>query len=167
MKITEPKTPYAKHYDPDEDEEEIDGEGRALDPQDLMVDELDLKKEGVVHKAPTRGAREDEIPGLELGEPEEAVPEGEDIERPHSGGSGKHVSVGGSQYDDETVGMSKEEREKHIAFQEARKKHYEMKDVRGLLGHPLDAMDEDDDDLDEDVSPTQSMPPRNLANGGR
>ena len=63
-----------------------------------------------------------------------AVPEGEDIERPHSGGSGKHVSVGGSQYDDETVGMSKEEREKHIAFQEARKKHYEMKDVRGLLG---------------------------------
>lgn len=40
MKIDEPKTPYAKHYDPAEDEEEI----RALDANDIMVDELDLEK---------------------------------------------------------------------------------------------------------------------------
>lgn len=43
----------------------------------------------------------------------------------------------------------------------------EAKESNICRSHPLDAMDEDDDDLDEDVSPTQSMPPRNLANGGR
>ncbi|KAJ8123857.1 hypothetical protein ONZ43_g284 [Nemania bipapillata] len=50
MKITEPKTPYARHYEPseDEDEEMIDG---------------------------------DPIPGLSLGEPEEAVPESDTTPR--------------------------------------------------------------------------------------
>jgi protein phosphatase inhibitor 2 len=133
MKITEPKTPYANRYDPEEDEEEEDVEGRALDPQDLMVDELDLKKDGGAHKTHHhRGAREDEIPGLELGEPEEAVPEGEGIERPSSGG--KHVSVGEESGEDIVGKPTTEEREKHLAFEQARKKHYEMKDIKGLLG---------------------------------
>ena len=39
MKIDEPKTPYAKHYDPAEDDAEIS----ALNAQDLNVDELDMK----------------------------------------------------------------------------------------------------------------------------
>ena len=61
MKITEPKTPYAKQYDPTEDEDELN----AINAQDLMVDELDQKR-----SPKTRSAKTDEIPGLDLGEPE-------------------------------------------------------------------------------------------------
>lgn len=42
MKIDEPKTPYAKRYDPEEDDDEM----RTLDAQDLQVDELDKLREG-------------------------------------------------------------------------------------------------------------------------
>jgi len=38
------------------------------------------------------------------------------------------------------------------------KKHYEMKDVRGLLGHPENVLDDEDDEMDEDVSPTSQRP---------
>ncbi|TVY18770.1 hypothetical protein LARI1_G002917 [Lachnellula arida] len=127
MKIDEPKTPYAKHYDPAEDEDEL----RTLDAQDIIVDELDLKKSPKV----SRGTKEDEIPGLSLGEPEEAVPEGEEHRE-------KAVHVAGEEH----VGLSREEQEKHRKFEEMRKKHYEMKNVANLLGHPEDV----DVDVDED-----------------
>jgi protein phosphatase inhibitor 2 len=72
MKIDEPKTPYAKHYDPAEDEDEL----RILDAQDIMVDELDM-----IHSPGNRSrAKEDDIPGLSLGEPEEAIIENEEDE---------------------------------------------------------------------------------------
>jgi protein phosphatase inhibitor 2 len=38
---------------------------------------------------------------------------------------------------------SQEEREKHRKFEELRKKHYEMKNVKDLLGHPDDDEDEE------------------------
>jgi len=139
MKIDEPKTPYAKHYDPTEDEDEL----RTLDAQDIIVDELDLKSP----KA-SRGTKEDEIPGLSLGEPEEAVPEGEEHRE-------KAVHVAGEQH----VGLSREEQEKHRKFEEMRKKHYEMKNVASLLGHP-DAVDvevdgDEDGDEDEEMNGTK------------
>jgi len=134
MKIDEPKTPYAKHYDPAEDEEEV----RAIDADEIMVDELEMEK-ARMGRSPGKSAkaREDDIPGLSLGEPEEAVPEHEYDE------SGKKVHVAGEEH----VGLSKEEQEKHRKFEEMRKKHYEMKNVASLLGHPedLDAMVEDED----------------------
>jgi len=137
MKIDEPKTPYAKHYDPSEDEEEI----RILDADEIMVDELDQVIAGKSSKA-----REEEIPGLSLGEPEEAVPEMEFDDGPagHKGEKAVHVNDEGHE---EHVGLSAEEREKHRKFEEMRKKHYEMKNVASLLGHPeeLDAIDEDED----------------------
>lgn len=134
MKIDEPKTPYAKRYDPDDDADEM----RTLDADDLVVDELDKVGGG---RTRTKDA---EIPGLELGEPEEAVPEcvdevgagGNLVARSGSGSSRgeKQVVVDEPGHGD-NVGLSMEEREKHRKFEELRKKHYEMKEVKGLLGY--------------------------------
>ncbi|GAP91375.1 putative glc8 protein [Rosellinia necatrix] len=129
MKITEPKTPYARHYDPSEDED------------DEMTDS-------------------DAISGFSLGEPEEEVPITEfSASRKQSK---VHVSDEDAtpQHDAENdyLGMTPEEREKHLKFEQLRKKHYEMKEAVNLLGHPeeLDEMEDDNDDPPE-------MPTRNGA----
>ncbi|KAI9838164.1 MAG: hypothetical protein M1837_002626 [Sclerophora amabilis] len=158
MKITEPKTPYAKRYDPNEDETEVP----ILDADDLVVDELD-KVGGT-----TSRTRDEEIPGLELGEPENKIPPGQS-----SRSSSEKQVVVDPEVDDGLGGHgegtsleSREEREKHKKFEEMRKKHYEMKEVKGLLGHPeeLDAIDEDDD-VSSSVPP---LPQSSIAtaNGG-
>jgi Protein phosphatase inhibitor 2 (IPP-2) len=56
MKINEPKTPYTRRYDPAEDEEEDEGGEMQVDG---VMEEMALL---------------DEIPGLDLGEPAEALP---------------------------------------------------------------------------------------------
>ncbi|KAI9825740.1 MAG: hypothetical protein M1826_006924 [Phylliscum demangeonii] len=182
MKITEPKTPYAKRYDPDADgaeEEEAmmmmaasaTAASSGLAADDLLVDELDQKQAaapaagGAGGQGGHRPAREVDIPGLELGEPEEAVPEqapkAERVGRPavgHRSSSSrteKQVEVVVEEGEGDEAGHSShgehpaatdEEREKHRQFEAMRKKHYEMKDVKGLLGHPeeLDALSEDE-----------------------
>ena len=88
-----------------------------------------------------RGTREEEIPGLSLGEPEEAVPNDAHMDRERKE---KAVHVRGEEH----AGLSKEELEKHRKFEEMRKKHYEMKNVASLLGHP-EELDEDDDGDDD------------------
>jgi len=141
MKIDEPKTPYAKHYDPTEDDEEM----HTLDADDLIVDELDKAKSSS-SKTKSSKACEEEIPGLSLGEPEEAIPDNEFDGNHLSRKSEKAVHVNDEGHED-NFGVSAEEREKHRKFEEMRKKHYEMKDAASLLGHSeeLDAMDEDDE----------------------
>jgi protein phosphatase inhibitor 2 len=149
MKIDEPKTPYAKRYDPAEDDEEM----HTLDADDIYVDELDkVNAESSRSHAKTRNTREDEIPGLSLGEPEEAVPDGEQMERSGSQRSEKAVHVNDDHPDN--VGLSAEEREKHRKFEEMRKKHYEMKNVANLLGHPedVDSVEDEDDDMNGTAS---------------
>jgi protein phosphatase inhibitor 2 len=101
-----------------------------------------------------KGAAEEEIPGLSLGEPEEAVPEHHEFEkRPRA----VHVNSSGSGHgdeEDETAGMTPEEREKHRRFEEMRKKHYEMKNVAKFLGHPEELEDpEEEEEEDGDVPP--------------
>lgn len=146
MKITEPKTPYAKHYEPSEDED----------------DDLDMELGG------SGGRRGDDIPNLNLGEPEEAVPEDELDGTPRKE-SKVHVNDDDAtplhDADGDMIGLSAEELEKHRRFEELRKKHYEMSEAVGLLGHP-EAMDEDLDDDDEEggkknkaIPPMPKLPP--------
>ncbi|RKF62023.1 putative glc8 protein [Erysiphe neolycopersici] len=139
MKIDEPKTPYAKQYDPAEDEEEMrilnEEEFRNLDSDVIMSD--DLENDISVRK--NFRIREEEIPGLSLGEPEEAVPLSDSVERT---GKKKAVHVTAEEY----IGLSEEEQEKHRKFEEMRKRHYEMKNIANVLGH---LGQEDDDELDE------------------
>ena len=178
MKINEPKTPYAKRYDPAEDEEEV----HRLDAEELMVDELDAARElgQDKTKGTNRLGRTSDIPGLELGEPAEELPEQQQAApggtTDHEGGvvmkrsnSGREKQVvvdkpkEGHGYGEDEVGLSREELEKHRRFEERRKKHYEMKDVKSLLGHPeaVDAMDEDEE------RPESPLPIRsgNMVNG--
>ena len=159
MKITEPKTPYAKYYEPGEypsDEDEIDEAGGP-------------SAGGAERKAP-RAPAEDDIPGLSLGEPEEAVPEAE-ASAPSPGAEKRaHVddeSVGGHETDgDDMVGLSPEEREKHRRFEEARKKHYEMRDAAALLGNPAALPDDEDDDEEDTVPPPVPPLPKGI-NGAK
>jgi len=149
MKINEPKTPYAKHYDPDED------------PSDM--DEPELANGGAAHHhhhAHQHHAHQ-HIPDLSLGEPEEDV--SDDVSVSSSSprkekavhvddSASTHGGSGGNDDDDDDDGMdtTPEEREKHRRFEQLRRKHYEMKDVAKLLGHPEDLEEEDDDDDDDD-----------------
>ena len=147
MKINEPKTPYAKHYDPSED------------PSD---DEDNLEGAGAGRQT-ARAGGEDDIPGLSLGDPEEEIPE-EDHAANAKSPSEKTVHVDDENItpsaEEEVVGLSPEEREKHRKFEAARKKHYEMHDVAHILGHP-EAIPDDEDD--EEASETPPVPP--LPNG--
>lgn len=153
MKITEPKTPYAKHYDP------------AEDPSD---DDADYLGGGGSVRKDKRPRAEDDIPGLSLGEPEEEFPEAQaEAAAPtsrsgSSGGSSEksvHVDDETAAHiaEDELANLSPEERAKHAKFENLRKKHYEMKNVAQLLGHP-EALPEDEEDDDDDARPVPPVP---------
>lgn len=187
MKIDEPKTPYAKHYDPAEDPSDDDDDddggggggeakqneddvGEPLRPEDIDMDRVDgLPPTSSDHAKGKKSAGrsgggadgEDEIPGLSLGEPEEAVPEG-NYTRPHRPRA-VHVDSDNGHEVEELAGLSAEEREKHRKFEEMRKKHYEMRNVAALLGHP-EVLDEEEDEDDgggraNGAPPVPSLPP--------
>jgi protein phosphatase inhibitor 2 len=153
MKITEPKTPYEYGRDLPPEDDLDDEEDVAIDPKYVNVDEVDMAK----GKKKSPRHRESEIPGLELGEPEEGYATtgaGLDDARIVRGGREslnqegsqtssreKHVIVsedaehdGGTAHEGQVGMPTKEEMEKHRKFEERRKKHYEMKDIKGLLG---------------------------------
>lgn len=170
MKIDEPKTPWAATYDPSQDEREemeVEAQNHTLDANDLVVDELDQAH----HKKATGALHESDIPDFELGEPEEDI----HAQQQHLAGgesritrerslsqnsnrSDKHVVVDN---DGEGVGhgedlmSSQEAKEKHRQFEERRKRHYEMKNIKDILAHPeeLDGMEDDDDENGATVEP--------------
>lgn len=145
MKIDEPKTPYAPHYDPAEDDETIrleETQESLIDAQDIVVDELDRTTKGGHHK---KGHSEHDIPDLELGEPEENLPSASAeleaearIYRDRSMSTDsqkgeKHVVVGAGAGESDGMITGAEAEEKHRQFEEHRKKHYEMKNIKELL----------------------------------
>ena len=128
MKIDEPKTPYAKQYDPAEDDEEVS----TINAQELAVDELEMEKGK--HSSSTR-SKDFDIPGLDLGEPEM-----DPKARRESDGERKVIvesddmDVDRHHGEEREEDMSRDELEKHRKFEEMRKKHYEMKNIKNLLG---------------------------------
>lgn len=158
MKIDEPKTPYAKHYDPAEDPSDEEDEGA----QEAGVDAT-----GAVHKT-ARSRPEDDIPGLSLGEPEEGFYEEEEDDLAYAAASPRAPSDKSVHMDEESatgisaeephVGLSAEEVEKHHQFEELRKKHYEMRNVAQLLGHSEEVMDDEESDEDKEVPPVPPVP---------
>lgn len=153
MKITEPKTPYAKHYDPAEDPSDDDGDVEMSGHEGAEGGEGKRERRRHHH----RGQNEEDIPVMSLGEPEEEVPaipaDEVELKRKHRGsGSAVHIDGEGHDVDEEHLGLSPEEREKHRRFEEMRKQHYKMTSVVQALGHPeeLDTLVDEEDDDDED-----------------
>ncbi|EKV12944.1 hypothetical protein PDIG_31710 [Penicillium digitatum PHI26] len=165
MKIDEPKTPYAPHYDPSEDDEqmrldEAEAQETLIDAQGIVVDELDEPTNPTQHR---KGVSEDEIPDLELGEPEESIQDTA-MDDPRvfrdrsmstdSHKSEKHVHVGvenanGAEAPEHDPLLTTEEaRVKHAHFEQQRRRHYEMRNIKELLAHPED-LDEEMEDTDE------------------
>lgn len=125
MKIDEPKTPFVKDYDSREDDAEIE----MLNAEELKVDELDSVPK-------TRKQKIEDIPDFDLGEPQLNAPH-----QAHTPDSEKRVMVepdlegDAGHHGEEYLNMTPEEQEKHRKFEELRKKHYEMKNVKDLLGY--------------------------------
>jgi protein phosphatase inhibitor 2 len=97
-----------------------------LDADQIKVDELDSK--------PKRKPKIEDIPDFDLGEPEmhargEAqMPDSEKrvmVDEHTEGDDGYHGEL--------LPNATEEEREKHRKFEEMRKKHYEMRNVKDLL----------------------------------
>lgn len=150
MKIEEPKTPYAPRYDPAEDEEEMrlaEAQESLINAKGVVVDELDKDKKPPSSSSTQKKHSEDDIPELELGEPEEEL-----SQRGHPGNddrvlrarslsndshrSDRHVVVGadnaGEALGDDRL-TPEEAKEKHRQFENQRKKHYEMRNIKEIL----------------------------------
>lgn len=128
MKIDEPKTPFAPHYNPDEDE--------------------DMMMEGDIPSLDIGGAHEwGGIMDATNAQAQVQVQSGDEgmLDAPKerrnsssSHGSEKHVGVhpkdASPTHDAEREPASEDEKRKHDMFERKRKQHYEMSGIKNLLG---------------------------------
>jgi protein phosphatase inhibitor 2 len=151
MKITEPKTPYAPHYDPAQDREEMEA----------LENEMDVDGGNGVRRAAK--SRVEDIPSLDIGAPEQEM----DVDEPprklngapslgrENSGSKRHVQVTSAveaptdaEPGDENEFRTPEEEEKHRQFERMRKEHYG--NAAAALRRPSMDMDEDEDEDEDD-----------------
>jgi protein phosphatase inhibitor 2 len=143
MKIDEPKTPFVRSSDYPDDEEETTN----LNAQDIAVDELEMSK-----SSKNKNGHTEDVPDLDIGEPEMETQAGplsqrreSDSDRRVTVGSGDGMDIDGLHHGEHEEDMSTDELAKHRKFEQMRKKHYEMKNIKNLLGHP-EALDDMDDE---------------------
>lgn len=143
MKIDEPKTPFVHGVEGDPMAEDDDDEPANIDTNQIVVDELDKAKvlDGEGTTSQQKRPFGNDIPDLDLGEPERDVA----MERRQSDGE-KRVVVAPEDPNamdiDDTArhgegneeDMGADEVAKHKKFEQMRKRHYEMSNVKGMLG---------------------------------
>ena len=129
MKITEPKTPYAPQYDPAEDAEDIN-----------MLDD----EENATSGASGRMRKVEDIPTLDIGSAEQEMDHSaEPVRRKVSVSNGPPVD------DEDALGRTPEEQEKHEKFERMRKEHYGGA-AMALRKSPAELEVEDDDETTAD-----------------
>ncbi|KAI5292627.1 hypothetical protein KEM52_006189 [Ascosphaera acerosa] len=174
MKIDEPKTPFAPHYVPDEDEEMmLDGEIPSLD-----IGDAEMGSAGPATSSPWQSHSLDSAHTSDAAPAMLRSPSPQRVGRSQvrtrdehanggpgstssrdrrlscsSHGSEKHVGVdpkdASPAHDAEHEPQTEDEKRKHDMFEQKRKQHYEMSGIKGLLGKAID-LDEEDDDDEED-----------------
>ncbi|KAI5308734.1 hypothetical protein KEM55_004987 [Ascosphaera atra] len=163
MKIDEPKTPFAPHYDPDADDDlDMEGDIPGLD----IGEAADVGMGGQGSRSMEWGGLISRSPPSNASVSAAAVSAGSGRRLSASShGSGtaseKHVGVNPKDaspaHDAEHEPQSEDERRKHCDFEMKRKRHYEMTGIKDLLGKAID-MDEEDDDEDDEME-DKSVPP--------
>src|SRR5690606_27385694 len=130
------KTPFAKQYDPAEDEEEL----RRIAEEEAReaMANRPAGAPGGLERMPSKSkvryltTKDEDIPDIELGESELGAP----LQKAQSPGQ-KQVFVEEGYFNEDdakkTDGDEETEEEKHRRFKEMRKRHYEMKEVKDLL----------------------------------
>ncbi|KAI5287536.1 hypothetical protein KEM54_005921 [Ascosphaera aggregata] len=152
MKIDEPKTPFAPHYIPDEDEDMLmEGDIPSLDIGE--AEQQQSQQGGNWISGFSLGGGVASIDRID--ESVDLVPPTERRLSSSSHGSEKHVGVdpkdASPTHDAEREPQSEDEKRKHDMFEKKRKQHYEMSGIKNLLGKSIDIEDDEDDDDDDDV----------------
>ena len=108
-----------------------DGEAEieAINASEVVVDELDLARG---KKAP---AKDEDIPDIDIGEAENPTLEHERTPEHERRVMVERDAADEGFHGEEPADLPEEERVKHAQFEAARKKHYEMKNVKDLLGY--------------------------------
>jgi len=153
MKIDEPKTPFASHYNPAEDEEEL----RRLEEEEARQtrDSRPTLGGGGLERTPSKSrvryltTKDEDIPDIELGEAELGPPV-QKVQSPVVKVEPEYFTAEDAKKSEEDHVDGETEEEKHRRFMEMRKRHYEMREVKDLLAHPEEEVALEEEESEEE-----------------